>query len=90
MQISHDHRCPLTAAQVQMQAVGDTLLVHWQPAGSQAPPETLDLWVPHYVAETPSAHSLIECSFLWEPEAFCNVCMCVHHLLTRALRPVLQ
>ncbi len=37
-----------------MQAVGDTLLVHWQPVGSDAPPQTLQLRVPDYVAETPS------------------------------------
>ena len=38
-----------------MQAVGDTLLVHWQPVASAEPPRTLELPVPEYIAEMPSA-----------------------------------
>lgn len=42
------------AMQVKMQAVGDTLLVHWQPVASTDAPSTLELRVPDYVYETPS------------------------------------
>jgi hypothetical protein len=37
-----------------MQAMGDTLLLHWQPVASNEAPHTLELRVPDYVAETPS------------------------------------
>lgn len=40
--------------QVRMQAMGDTLLLHWQPVASSDAPKTLELRVPDYVAETPS------------------------------------
>jgi hypothetical protein len=42
-----------------MQAMGDTLLLHWQPVASNDAPQTLELRVPDYVAESPSKWQLI-------------------------------
>lgn len=74
-----------TWLQVKMQAVGDTLLVHRQPVASADAPRTLELRVPDYVTETPSAlQDLLLTALCSLSAGFDSYAECVTALLSAA------